>query len=96
MNDMYDFAITLTIICMDFKALSTRMTLNTLSVLNNLSVLNPYKLMFPDCTALYIISKIERRTTEPSNQFIRSNKYFYIPIAIIFEAISTIKMLVNH
>lgn len=52
MKDMYDLAITLTIICIDLSARSTRITLNTLSVRNNLKVLKPYRFIVPDCAAL--------------------------------------------
>ena len=47
MKDLYDFAITFKIICIDFNFLNSLKILNTLKVLNILRVFNVFKLLPP-------------------------------------------------
>ena len=96
---MYDFAMTAMMICIDYKALSNLVILNTLIVLSILSVLKAFISIYPSAlyiTAIISFSNIERPTTPPSSQFILSAIYLLTPIANNLLASSNIKIQVNH
>jgi hypothetical protein len=82
MKDVADLTKTAMITYMLCIPRSSLATLSTLRVLRTLIVLKALKLPPPPLMAVRTISMIERETMPPSSQFILSETYFLMPIAV--------------